>query len=490
MWTILIVEDEDIVRESIRQTVDWESYGYRVIGEAADGHQAMTFIREHRPDVVIADIVMPVMDGITLLKQARSEGYECRFLMLTCMGEFEYAREAVEHGASNYLLKLSLSDEQLRRALDKITAELEKSRAFAASRMSAWLDEIWRRAENRSAPSPAEELPPFYMGRQVQLQGILHGGTAYPSLPERSDMQEGDLSQELKRAGITVRVHWFAEQGEAGEWRCMDMVPAVVLSPRGSPGSLSAMWRELLERLDRVWYGMDADGTPRGRRLAAGQEAYELDGDGIYLWSEEEAYLQALQLQRLEQARELLEQLRDTMRELQLPASTVLLSARYLKKRMERLWKPASAEEGSLCGMTHEELFRELLRQVEEWAGARLAERELVTDHPVVNAAVRYVLEHYGDNLTVKDMARIMAVHEDYLSNLFKKKTGMTLIHFLHRVRIERACELLVNTAEPVSEITGRVGFTDEAYFIKIFKRMMNETPGAYRKRCTPATST
>ena len=81
---------------------------FEIVGEAEDGEEGLRMIRELRPDVVISDIDMPAMDGVRLFQAAREEGYECRFVMLTAMSEFEYARQAVEHGASGYLLKLSL----------------------------------------------------------------------------------------------------------------------------------------------------------------------------------------------------------------------------------------------------------------------------------------------------------------------------------------------------------------------------------------------
>ncbi|WP_168121227.1 response regulator [Paenibacillus sp. HB172176] len=123
-WSVIVVEDEDYVRDAIIKLIPWEEEGFRLIGVASDGIPAMELIRKHEPDLVIADIVMPRMDGIHLLKQAREEGCSAKFIMLTCMNEFEYAQQALEYGASSYILKLSMDIDKLRASLRKVSAEL------------------------------------------------------------------------------------------------------------------------------------------------------------------------------------------------------------------------------------------------------------------------------------------------------------------------------------------------------------------------------
>lgn len=83
MWRILIVEDEVHVRRSLRSNINWNASGFEVIGEASNGLRALEFIEEHQPDLVLCDIVMPIMNGIDLLKKTREAGLPCLFVMLT-----------------------------------------------------------------------------------------------------------------------------------------------------------------------------------------------------------------------------------------------------------------------------------------------------------------------------------------------------------------------------------------------------------------------
>src|SRR5690606_11995166 len=102
--------------------------GFKLAGEAGNGQEALDRIIADPPDLVLTDIVMPKMDGIELLRQTRANGLDCKFVMLTCMGEFEYVRQAMEYGASNYILKLSMSVNDLRQTLQKISMELSSAR--------------------------------------------------------------------------------------------------------------------------------------------------------------------------------------------------------------------------------------------------------------------------------------------------------------------------------------------------------------------------
>lgn len=264
MWKVLLVEDEVFVRESIKELIHWEDMGFTLAGEAGDGLEALHFIKADPPDLVITDIIMPVMDGIELLKETREAGYDCKFVMLTCLGEFEYVRQAMEYGASNYILKLSMSVNDLRETLQKIRRELERSRAQTA---------------------------------------------------------------------------------------------------------------------------LAAD-------HASGQ-------------------------------------------------------------------RPNS----------HETVLPR-------------------TSHPEINKILAYIEQNYDQDITVKSLSRYVIMGENYVSALFKKKTGKTLIHYLHEVRIRKAMELLEQTDLPVCEIGMKVGFVNDNYFIKIFKRIAGTTPSQYRQMARSANRT
>lgn len=119
MIKVLIVEDEYMVRHGIMETLDWASMGCTVIGEAANGMQGYDLIMELQPDLVITDIRMPYMDGVTMVLKLREQGCRCQFIMLSAHSDFGYAQSAIRAGACDYLLK-PLKDEELKKAIFRI----------------------------------------------------------------------------------------------------------------------------------------------------------------------------------------------------------------------------------------------------------------------------------------------------------------------------------------------------------------------------------
>lgn len=124
MYQVLLVEDEDIIRRGIRNSILWEELGCRVAGEASNGEEGVAAIRELRPDIVITDINMPVMDGLAMIAQTKIE-YDYAAIILSGYSDFEYAREAIRHGVSGYVLK-PLNMGEMKEALEQAVLELEK----------------------------------------------------------------------------------------------------------------------------------------------------------------------------------------------------------------------------------------------------------------------------------------------------------------------------------------------------------------------------
>lgn len=123
MYRIVIVEDEEIVRKGLLLTTPWNDYHCKVIGEAKSGEEGLTLILKLRPDIVITDIRMPVLDGITMLEKVY-EVYRPAVIMITAFNEFAYAKKGIDLNISDYLLK-PFEDGQLDKALKKAIEKVE-----------------------------------------------------------------------------------------------------------------------------------------------------------------------------------------------------------------------------------------------------------------------------------------------------------------------------------------------------------------------------
>ena len=102
---VFLVEDEVIIRNGVKKSIDWEKEGYDFVGEASDGELAYPLIIKEKPDILITDIRMPFMDGLELSKLVKEKLPDIRIMLLTGYSEFEYAKQAIEIGVEDYLLK-------------------------------------------------------------------------------------------------------------------------------------------------------------------------------------------------------------------------------------------------------------------------------------------------------------------------------------------------------------------------------------------------
>ena len=105
MLKVFLAEDETLIREGLRDNIPWEQYGYRFVGEAADGEIALPLMRKTKPDVLITDIKMPFMDGLSLSRIVREELPKTKIIIISGYDDFEYAQEAIAIGVDQYLLK-------------------------------------------------------------------------------------------------------------------------------------------------------------------------------------------------------------------------------------------------------------------------------------------------------------------------------------------------------------------------------------------------
>ena len=147
MLKIFLVEDEFVVREGIKNNIDWNAHGYEFCGEASDGELAYPMIQKLKPDIVITDIKMPFMDGLTLSKLIKKEMPWIEIIILTGHQEFEYAKEGINIGVAQYLSK-PISSEDLVREVNALALKIDeknKERQIRDMYMKEMEENFWER---------------------------------------------------------------------------------------------------------------------------------------------------------------------------------------------------------------------------------------------------------------------------------------------------------------------------------------------------------
>lgn len=126
MLKVMIVEDEDIVREDIKHLIDWEQHGFEIIAEARNGGEGLRICMEQNPDVIITDIKMPVMGGLEMIDTILQIRKSKKIILLTSYGDFDFARQAIQLGIHSYVLKHELDGSLLIQELNKLKQQMQE----------------------------------------------------------------------------------------------------------------------------------------------------------------------------------------------------------------------------------------------------------------------------------------------------------------------------------------------------------------------------
>ncbi len=153
---VLIVDDEPIIRNGLKSFIDWEEHGLALVGDCANGLEALELLRSRPVDILITDIKMPVMDGLELTRNALEVNPQMKVVLISSYNEFDYVREGMKHGAVDYLLKPSLEAEELIAVLDRCKEMLLENRRQAIQKQQ--FDEQLTLLERRRSEQEMKRL--------------------------------------------------------------------------------------------------------------------------------------------------------------------------------------------------------------------------------------------------------------------------------------------------------------------------------------------
>ena len=516
---IVVVEDEVLVRKGILSGIPWEEHGIQVVGDAADGRTGLELIRRLKPDMVITDIQMPIMDGLEMIRLVRRELPDTAILILSVREDFGAVREAIRLGVIDYVHKLTMSPEEL------LESVLQARNAKAEAP-----DELAKRPGSDSGSASALGLPEWLAGaradgedRDFVPEGRLFAVGIVRLPPDSDGGAAGRLLAAASEPGLREAILHTAVPDSVF---VASASPSVEPADAESGEALAARWRDdlaaALRKLGhegaRLSIGLGAVRRRTEERSEAYREAQEAlagrfySGPGTaHLYSPEavrddssedsarfaptamlKAYLAALEqtdgdlaVRRFEElfpavppARVSPRLVRDRM--LQWQSSVALLLGEW-GYPLQGFWEQSSPFEQLNQLDTYEEL--------REWCWRfHTVARELLEDcsqngrRSEIEQAIRYMKENYRNPLRVQEVAAHVNLSDNYFSFLFSKSTGQPFVHYLHNLRVDKAKELLREGSLPWYEIGERVGFDNPKYFAKIFKRVTGTTPAQFQK--------
>ena len=521
MYNVLLVDDERMIIEGISRVMKWETYGCALAGTARNGVEALEFLLEHRPDIVITDIRMPGLDGIELIAKAREQELDLPFIVLSGFGEFEYARGAMQYGVKHYLLKPS-GEETIGRALAEVVAELElrRNKEQFVARMETEYKKMLPHAKEQL-------LKEFVMNKAYgrndwdRYRGLFEDGIErervrlalfqpegpceFEHLFALRNIAEDVLGRGTLLLGTTIgeRVLLLVREGTATDMLASDietiksifgrfyrMDATIALSEPGALADARAMYRETLECLDHRFY-LGEGSLITKRDIAAGaDEARETPRRGDIVELDEERLALLIKSGRVEDAAAFLGDFFDRLTALRLDAElaksyaiTLFLAA--VRQDAARLGEHLERLAALGAGMT-----LQALKETAESTVRAIAQRNYEANTRKHSSIVRKLLDiidaRLGDPaLTLSGVAgELLFMNPDYVGKLFKKETGEKFSNYLMKKRMERAIEWIQASDDvKVFELAERLGFGDNPqYFAKVFKKYTGFTPTEFKK--------
>lgn len=527
IYTVVVADDEDELRQAVCTMIPWEDLGFRLVGDASNGLDALELVEKLEPDLLLTDIRMPFISGIELARQVREIRPAMHIAFLSGYDDFEYAKQAIQYNIISYMLK-PLTMDGLAAELRGIHEKIDRQFAAFQQQLNAAAAQTGR--DEFLVPLVLDshaELPPhdteFRLRTDACRCGLLRGADDRPLYVVITtalyDDQGGNCTPPTfvhvieTLAGKYLRHAVFCTPGK--------VVAVLMGNASDFEEYLHILAEEILQTAHRVLGRRGSVGVSRRTdRLSGLHAAYREAAEAASLTPSEEGGVQYITDVRrgtpaaVEEVTACLEEVKTAFRAGDRDAVCAGLArmcsqqpgencgpwldavAVQLMAEVYRLLEagagPEALEELDRRGLlpdlslryrnTHE--LRQALQDLCLGAMDQLSTQQKKGGSLLCQKALAAIDEHYMDkDLSLVSLSAMLDVSPNHLSACIKKYAGETFINILIGKRMAAARELLMTTPLKIQQIAARCGYTDQHYFSYCFKKYCGTSPNALRRQ-------
>jgi len=520
MISVLLVDDEQFVRMGLRNLIDWESCGYQVIGEADNGEDALDMIEQSRPELVITDIRMPVLDGLELIRRVSEESsLPTKFIILSGYDEFKYAQQAMRYGVSDFILK-PVDQDELQTILSRVKRQIAKDQLISKKTDTIWASAVfeallkgetsnknieeWERTLNING---ADSI--FYVFIEVNNENIVQGDAEKVS-------PNGELSDLLSQTisgiiGYKQPVFLYQHGNRYGMIATDKILSLFSEDMEIFATALQTQLSQKIGRTVRVYVGVPVKNLSEfSEAYATAEEALQYKfayPEGPILYQKVSAY--PLQYIELDSSlyKELMESIEENdaagIRETVGRIFTVFQEQRFAPEAVKtsinrcvfgvtRYIRELNGNENKLKSLQPmigwlslnitlkelERIFYAFMMEAANYIALICKEKAMGPIHKIKD----YIDSHFCENISLKSLGSVFYMNPVYLGQLFKKTYGTYFREYLLNLRVNEAKRLLRQTDLCIYEIAERIGFDNPEYFVTQFEKIVQMTPTEYRK--------
>ena len=535
---VFLVEDEMVIRRGIKNSIDWEKEGYIFCGEASDGELAYPMIIKEKPDILITDIRMPFMDGLELCKLVKEELPNIKILILSGYDEFDYAKEAIRLGVTEYLLK-PISSGKLLEALNGVSESIRREKEDK-DLVRKYMEEMRENTEhekqkffeqmiagNLSMADALETGKKYEMNLSAGMYNLLLFRFTLGEENRKSGELLGEAEYAIKK--LTERLEYVFEfQRDVEGWAFLLMADnEEQMSERvkelskdleeimknystiayfGGLGQPVARLRELEESFREAERALAARFTMELNRIISvedirmAQNVDTLDDIEITSFGEIEKTRTMLEKFLNNGAEDEIDEFVDVyINELPEENLKSVLMRQYIIMDayivMMSFCEKIEGIEGEMQAQSEElknsmktiQTLEEIKNYIRMLLKKIIGVRDTISGRrysDIIEIAKDQIRKTYmSDEISLNTIAAEVGMSPSYFSSIFSKEMGKTFVEYLTEIRMDRAKELLMCSSMKTSEIGYEVGYKDPHYFSYIFKKTQNCTPKEFRAR-------
>ncbi|MCL6590600.1 MAG: response regulator [Firmicutes bacterium] len=530
MYTIMVVDDEPLVRLALKTLTDWENHGFRVEYEAANGKQALMILDGHPEiDIILTDINMPVMDGLDLIAELKKRGRVQNIIVLSAYNDYNLVRQAFKLGVQDYVLKTELEPENMIALLTGITRQFEEARRKAGEKEHHQIKYLKEELLRESLlPTDTPLTYGLFSDGEIRLgeknlvlcflwvddYGLVvnrYGSNSLKSLIEAVTNAIGQILDENKQGEILAlspeEYVLFLSFRDRSQLQAREKLLEILGRIRHSLSNylnlnvsigVSSL-RDGYEEIPRLYQEAEANARLRfifGKNRTIfpedAQKMSEIPGKSII--ADGAGLIAALKegdrekvAQELNGLFEIIGKVKTSKLEKIYPyyMEIVFLLAAFVSEKGEDLAEILGIQETGfytkITGFETQAEVKEWIAYIVDQIYQYFAGKK---DSKMIRAIARaqeFIKNNFMQDLTLKMASDYVGLSESHFSYLFAKTTGESFIDYLTRLRIEKAKELIGTTNLKIYEIALQVGYTSTEHFSRVFKKLTGISPNLYK---------
>lgn len=490
MYKLYLLDDEPFILEGLKYIIDWEEYGFDVVGTSSNGEDGFNFIKNEDVDLIITDIMMPKMTGLELISNLKKINHNAKFIVLSAFQEFQYAKEAISMGAENYLTK-PIDEDELIQTIEGVKKKIEKIKLEKVDTKIFKNDLILKLICNKNNDGVLDRLRLEgvnlnYKNLCVVILEFAEGGNINNNILNHIDNLNYEYCVNLQNQILII----------------MDKESINKDTLRNLKDDLSSITNEQIY-ISRGKYVDSIDNLNCSYQSAKDIHEYKLVYPNISWIREykEKSYnlenidyidfnhLKKLMLNKdnkesLNYIESIFSKLKKdenlTVKQIKTKSIEVFLNV-YNYFNDSKIIKGLDLYLEKVINSVNLDQIQLELNNMIKHRQSKLEETD-DSISPIILKLLRNIEENYSKDLNLKEISETYNINSIYLGQLFQKETGILFSDYLNNFRVNKAKNLLVETSLKAAEIGELVGYANKNYFYRKFKDIVGITPSEWRK--------